>query len=985
MKNYINDVTAFEIGKRFAVVGPSGQCRGYFNEAKDAAKHAVKIRGRVVHITGNKSPKHAKLERSSMRIPTSNGLRRNPIKDFVFPQTYTPPHTTIDRVKDSYVPGIRKIGGLRDSPILEGTSWPIPEVNLPAPQGLEYLPHQIAGITAMLRKKNVLLADEQGLGKTMEIIGYINTIQPDRTVIVCPGIAVVNWIDELDLWLVDKTKKVLVLTRGIFCSIHKKELEHEGEYTYVFRRLEDQKNPDWNIVVCKYDEFSLKSTKAEKALYKEEKVEEDAPKERKKKGEDAPVRSINPRVRAICKVFEKNLDVIVLDECHIVKNVKTQFTMAFFGEPYDPLKPDVKPYQGLASFAKRKIFASGTPMVGDKPIELFHILNSLDPASFSSVEEFKEDFVNKERKRKNFPPPPPVVNEDMLAVKLRDTVLLRRTADDVLELPPMIIDGFPLKETPEVEAARELLAAAEIDEDEVIGDITSVKSVESAEQEITENDDDDDDGDAEEEKEESELAVLSELMMDDSISVEERMMLARRQAMIYAQKEGAVSKADRKYKMVEMTAARVMLGIAKALQFDYIYDWVQDNIGSKNGIKNGKLVIFYIYKSTGDIVQRKLLEMKGPNGKPLYTEDQIIRIDSKTKRSNGYRGSLVRKFQKNPKAKIFLGTIQTCSTAITLTAANTSIFVELDWRPGYVDQAMKRTHRYSKDNTNTKAVFEVMPYVDKSVDANVFMKLAHKRGVQRSILDKFPGMELKIASSGDTEASVNNWWQEKQIGKYERSFKAMPIPGAKYQMDQRLRISKAIFQIAKAIEEKEKKAKLTDTFIDYEKELGITFDESIKIKQFNEKNYEENWTYDMLRPTMKSIKFPETKEQKTYDKNICIDELMPLIWKAKKLVLEKSLVMPSNPNGISFPPEITGFVRGVLHPIITGQYDVESNPLHTILYAAIRPMRMGLIKLQKDKEKEEDAAAGVVRQRPGRKPRISEEEAEELRRAALED
>jgi hypothetical protein len=985
MKIQINDVTAFEIGKRFAVIGPAGQCIGYFNDSKDAIKLATKSRGRVVHITGNKSHEHSKLERKGLRIPTHNGLRRNPIKDFEFPQTYTPPHTTIDRVKDSYVPGIRKIGGIRESPLLEGTIWPIPEVNLPAPSGLEYLPHQIAGITAMLRKKNVLLADEQGLGKTMEIIGYINTIQPDRTVIVCPGIAVSNWIDELNLWLVDKTKKVCVLSRGIFCSIHKKELEHEGEYTYIFRRIEDQKNPDWNIVVCKYDEFSLKSTKAEKSLYKEEKVDEDEPKERKKKGEDATVRSINPRVRAICKVFEKNLDVIVLDECHIVKNVKTQFTMAFFGEPYDPLKPDVKPYPGLASFAKRKIFASGTPMVGDKPIELFHILNSLDPASFSSVEEFKEDFVNKERKRKNFPPPPPVVNEDMLAVKLRDTVLLRRTADDVLELPPMLIEGFPLEETPEVISARELLEAAEIDENEVIGEIASVNAIESAEQEITENDDDDDSGDEDSEKEEGELAVLSELMMDKTISIEEKMMLARRQASLYAKKESAVSKADRKYKMVEMTAARVMLGIAKALQFEYIYDWVQDNIGSKNGIKNGKLVIFYIYKSTGDIVQKKLLAMKGPNGKPLYTEDQIVRIDSKTKRSNGYRGSLVRKFQKNPKVKIFLGTIQTCSTAITLTAANTSIFIELDWRPGYVDQAMKRTHRYSKDNSDTEAVFEIMPYVDKSVDANVFMKLAHKRGVQKSILDKFPGIEFRTTNSGDSEASVNQYWQDKKIEKYEKSFKSMPIPGAKYQMDQRLRISKAIFQIARAIETKEKDTNMKGGFVDYEKDLGISFDESLKIKNFNEKNYEESWTYDGLKPAMKSKQFPETKDQVTYAKPICIDELLPLIWKAKKLVLEKSLVMPSNPNGINFPSDITGFVRGVLRPVITGQYEIDSNPLHTILYAAIRPMRMGLIKLHKDKEKEEDAAAGVVKGKPGRKPKISESEKERLRQAALEN
>jgi hypothetical protein len=64
--------------------------------------------------------------------------------------------------------------------------------------------------------------------------------------------------------------------------------------------------------------------------------------------------------------------------------------------------------------------------------------------------------------------------------------------------------------------------------------------------------------------------------------------------------------------------------------------------------------------------------------------------------------------------------------------------MELDWCPGIVDQAMKRTHRYAKDNASTKAVYEIFPYAKKSIDANVYNRLTVKKQVQREILDKFP-------------------------------------------------------------------------------------------------------------------------------------------------------------------------------------------------------------------------------------------------------
>lgn len=960
MKNVIRDSAAYDLGRRFAVLNNSGSCVEYRNDLSTATSSAKKFRGRVVHIVRNSN----RFSRLSKR------MIKNPIKDFEFPLNYQIPNTTLDRVRESYSPGIRVVGGLRDSPRIEDTTWPIPDVRIPVPQGLNYLPHQVAGIVSMLRKGNALLSDEQGLGKTIEIAGYINATDPDRTLIVCPGTAVPNWIDELKLWICDKKKTIIVLERGLFCQISKKMI-NATDYVYQYTPLANQRSPEWNICVCKYDEFSLKSLKSEKALFAEENEAAEAlaaedleaeGRKRAKRGSKPPPR-INPRIRELCKVFEKSLDLLVLDECHVVKNVKTQFTMAFFGEAYDPEREEVVPYPGLSHFATKKIFASGTPMVGDKPIELFHILNSLDRKSFSSKEEYSEDFVNKAkrgRKRKEergMPPPPPVVNADMLAIKLRDTVMLRRMADDVLDLPPMIVDGFPLEETEEIIEARALEQSLRLDDDDIANEASSKSD--QAEQELSDSDEDGEESPAEENLE-AELAIISELMMSD-MPVEEKIMLAKRQAQLFARKEERQEAYENHYKLTEITIARVLMGIAKAKQFPFIYEWVMRNIGRMGGIKNDKLVIFYNYKTTGDIVYKSLLAMKDSHGNRLYKEDQIIRIDSKTKRENGYRGTLVRKFQNDPNVKIFLATISTCSSAITLTSANTTIFMELDWRPGYVDQAMKRTHRYDKTNSGTKAVFEIIPYVEDTIDSNLFRKLRRKRATQRDILDSFPGMVSKMSYDGEnTVNEVDSWKQSSSITKYETKFKSVPIPNAKYSLDQRFKIAKAMQQIALNIDKRVKEDRAKGEFLDYEKTFGITYNEAYEIISQAKLIYEESYQFDDVKPAIKSPKFPETKEQarNTYGV-ISIDEMLPLIWKAKKLVQERSLVMPNNPNGIRFPQEITGLIRGTFKPIVTGQYNVRDDrdhysPLHAFLYAALRPTRMAIAETPGPKKKSKE-------------------------------
>jgi len=72
---------------------------------------------------------------------------------------------------------------------------------LAAPEGLAYLPYQKAGIAYALKLGNALIADEPGLGKTIQAVGVSNAL-PDarRILIVVPASLKINWTREFEKW-----------------------------------------------------------------------------------------------------------------------------------------------------------------------------------------------------------------------------------------------------------------------------------------------------------------------------------------------------------------------------------------------------------------------------------------------------------------------------------------------------------------------------------------------------------------------------------------------------------------------------------------------------------------------------------------------------------------------------------------------------------------------------------------------------------------
>lgn len=100
----------------------------------------------------------------------------------------------------------------------------------------EYLPnlydYQKAGVEQMVFDDNVLLADEPGLGKTLQVISYLALV-PEclKAIIVCPASLKINWAREFKKWaniethivrgqkaIIPKTAKVVIVNYDLLKS-----------------------------------------------------------------------------------------------------------------------------------------------------------------------------------------------------------------------------------------------------------------------------------------------------------------------------------------------------------------------------------------------------------------------------------------------------------------------------------------------------------------------------------------------------------------------------------------------------------------------------------------------------------------------------------------------------------------------------------------------------------------------------------------------
>ena len=149
---------------------------------------------------------------------------------------------------------------------------PSKNIDVPAPEELSYLPFQLAGIEYALERKNTLIADEMGLGKTIQAIGFINYLTKEQNkklsaIIVCPNSLKLNWLKELQKWLVHK-RIVFILSANSFIPRYQKERGDIIIVNYdIIKKLEIF-FMKWDFDIAIFDEAHyLKNEKAMRTIY----------------------------------------------------------------------------------------------------------------------------------------------------------------------------------------------------------------------------------------------------------------------------------------------------------------------------------------------------------------------------------------------------------------------------------------------------------------------------------------------------------------------------------------------------------------------------------------------------------------------------------------------------------------------------------------------------------------------------------------------
>lgn len=437
--------------------------------------------------------------------------------------------------------------------------------------------YQQGGVRFLAERNFALLAYEMGLGKTPVAIRAADAVGARRIVVVCPAIARRNWQREFDAWS-QTPRKIHVVTKA-----------------------SEPIPSDADVVIVSFD------------------------------GALRPV--------ARNTLMFGTYDVLIVDECHFLKERSTKRTEMVYGENANGT--------GLISRATRCWLLSGTPAPNHAG-ELWPLLRAGAPGFLTQLNSpkpmdywtFVKRYTNARRTRFGWQFSGLKSKHKPELQSILRRVMLRALAKDELDLPPLVVDDYPV----EVDAKL--------------------------------------------------LKTLTALNRDPE----------------YARIIGAAkSLADETFDLDDykdkLSMIRRITGMIKA---PLVVEKVAADLAADPTLK---IVVFAWHREVLDALQGGL------------TQFGCSRVDGQT--LDLARTEAVDRFQNDPTVRVFIAQIQSCSTAITLTAARLAIFAEASFVPSDNAQAVKRIHRIGQTSGCLALFFSLYGSIDELITRIVRNKTRH--------------------------------------------------------------------------------------------------------------------------------------------------------------------------------------------------------------------------------------------------------------------
>ena len=284
--------------------------------------------------------------------------------------------------------------------------------HIKCPMDKELWPFQRASVAYALRRRNTLVADQPGLGKTPIAICYANEIAAKRVLVLCPANIRLQWVDRIREW---STMRWPYL---VYPIIHGRNGVHPQAH--------------WTVV--SYDLARTESIGAALA--------------------------------------RGTYDLIILDEVHYCKTIDTGRTKAVFGDHTGLCREwdkEAKEYRvlfkSLVSCCGGILALSGTPLP-NRPREAYTISRGLcwDAIDWMSEEHFTQRFNPSARMKgtRNDSTEYEFTREEVgrapeLQARMRANFMVRHLKRDVM--PQLKLPVFDLIKVDETKAVREALEA----------------------------------------------------------------------------------------------------------------------------------------------------------------------------------------------------------------------------------------------------------------------------------------------------------------------------------------------------------------------------------------------------------------------------------------------------------------------------------------------------------------------------------------------